>query len=275
MNNYPDTVLVDTVPCHYIIYGKEIAPTTGTPHLQGHIVFKDAKTESSVKKLLPGCHVQVSVAPNKSVEYCKKDGDYTERGTPPVSKAAQGQLEKDRWANILEKARSGEHHLLDAKTQFVHGKLLDWHHTKALHSRSLPDTTAQHLWYYGESGSGKSRKARTDHPEAFLKMCNKWWDGYKDQDVVLIEDFDKVHQPLAHHMKIWADRYPFPAEMKGAGAVIRPKLIIVTANYHPSEIWSDDASLQPILRRFKCVHFKGPIADKKRKREEEEIEFIQ
>lgn len=87
-------------------------------------------------------------------------------------------------------------------------------------------------------------------------MPNKWWDGYKEQDVIIIDDLQKEHQCLGYHLKIWGDHYPFPAERKGSTLQIRPGKIIVTSNYHPRDIWTDPAVLEPILRRFKVIEFK-------------------
>lgn len=80
-----------------------------------------------------------------------------------------------------------------------------------------------HLWIWGSAGTGKSYYCRSNWPNAYLKMCNKWWDGYDNEDEVLIEDIGKENgKMLSHHLKIWADRYSFLAESKGLVRKIRP-----------------------------------------------------
>lgn len=86
-------------------------------------------------------------------------------------------------------------------------------------------------------------------------MCNKWWDNYQDESVILIEDFDKNHKVLCHHLKIWADRYGFRAEKKNGTVVIRPIKIIITSNYSINEIWEEEQDREPIQRRFKEIMY--------------------
>eukprot|EP00965_Chrysotila_dentata_P095859 3168360-Pleurochrysis_carterae.AAC.3 len=256
-NNYTQDDIddFDTLECKYLVYGKEVAPTTGTPHLQGFVVFKHARRVRSVCKEFK-CWARPAKTVHAAIEYCKKTGDFVERGTPPITQKEKGEEGEAFFLKVRSAAEEGRFEDIPEKIRFYHKKLIEEHHNSALRARELTDTTEQMLWYWGESGTGKSRKARQDHSKAFLKMRNKWWDGYMDHDVVLLEDFDKVHEKLGHHLKIWADRYPFPAEIKGSSMVIRPKLVIVTSNYHPRDIWFDNTTLEPILRRFKCVEFK-------------------
>lgn len=247
----------------FLVFGYEVSQT-GTPHLQGQICFENGKSAAAVRKIIPRAHIEVTGDLEASIKYCLKgegtpdvpvNPNVEQYGTRPMSKAEKGQAGADYWAATLESAKRGRFDELSPQVQFTQAKLLDYIYFRELKNRVLEDTTEQHLWYYGKSRTGKSRKARQDNPDAYLKMCNKWWDGYRDQEVVIIEDFDPAHSVLGHHIKIWGDRYPFPAEIKGTGAVIRPRLVIVTSNYHPSEIWTEEAQLEPILMRFKCVEF--------------------
>lgn len=258
MNNYLDTKLVDEMKCKYIIYGKEVG-ASGTPHLQGVVVFVNAKSEKAVRSLLPGCHIEVVKDLLAAIKYCKKDGDITERGIAPLSQKEKGDFEKERWLSIRLAAESGDYSTIDDKIRVIQARTLDYIYDQAQKKRKLPDVDElDNHWYYGSSGTGKSRKARTDHPDAYIKMNNKWWDGYAGQETVIIEDFNLEQSKfLAHHLKIWSDHYPFPAEKKGGTIVIRPKRIIVTSNYSLEHCFSDDntGALEPLSRRFKVKHF--------------------
>jgi len=253
-NNYVSTDAYDTIDCQYVVYGKEVGEQ-GTPHLQGFIRFKDAKTLKAAIKALKGAHVEIAITQQQAIDYCKKDGQFTERGQMPIEPKEKGRKEKRRWDDIRLAAEEGRDEDIPADIRFNAPRIIDYHRNKFLRSQHLDDTEEPMLWYYGPSGSGKSRKAREENPSAFLKTCNKWWCGYVDQPTVLIEDFDKIHSVLVHHLKIWGDRYPFPAEVKGGSIKIRPKKIIVTSNYHPSEIWTESSDLEPILRRFTVIEF--------------------
>lgn len=259
LNNYSEAEwdAFKALPCRYHAMGKEIGES-GTPHIQGFICFANVKTFSAVKKILG---IRAHIEPMRGTfeqasKYCLKDsGDHFEGGKLPLDQPAKGKVEVDRWTTALTQARStGD--VEDSQIAFVHCKNIQWLYHAAEMKKPRVDTEEKMLWYWGETGTGKSRKARTDYPDAYLKMCNKWWDGYNGEEVAIIEDFDLSHSVLCHHLKIWADRYPFLGEVKGAGRKIRPRLIIVTSNWHPSEIWQAPPDLNPILRRFTITEFK-------------------
>jgi len=272
--------LLDEIECKYIVFGVETA-TSGTPHLQGTIIMKDQITLSALKTriTIPGIHLEICMNVFKSILYCKKgaqshaeweqDGnkglhyglnaDVYERGTPPMDKKTQGENEQQRWEDALNLAKRGKVEEVEPKIQIQYIRNLEYIQNKASETRVKEDVPIQNFWLWGKTGTGKSRSVRTQYRgEIYTKMANKWWDNYKEERVVLIEDLDKIaHACLGYHLKIWADRYAFRGEVKGSTRMIRPDIIVVTSNYHPQDIWQDATTLEPIERRFQIIEFTG------------------
>jgi len=110
------------------------------------------------------------------------------------------------------------------------------------------------IWIYGISGCGKTTAANRAFPNAYLKPLNKWWDGYQDEDVVILDDMDVFHRDLTADIKHWADFLPFIAEIKGRSVYVRPTKFIVTSQYSIREIWNEDEkSFEAINRRFTSI----------------------
>lgn len=240
-------------PSRYLCYGKEIAPSTGTPHLQGVIVFPSPRRLPAVIKQLKGCHVEICHSVQASIKYCKKDGDFIELGDPPATPLTKGETEMARWTAARRAAERGDFSAVPDDIYIRYRSSL-----RAIHveTQALPpdSETLTGLWLWGPPGSGKSRKAREDYPGIFDKACNKWWDGYVSGPA-LLDDFDLTHKKLGHHLKRWADRYAFSAEIKGGTVCIRPTRIVVTSNYSISQIFGDDAVLtEALTRRFEILH---------------------
>lgn len=47
--------------------------------------------------------------------------------------------------------------------------------------------------------------ARKNNP--YIKMANKWWDGYNDEPEVLLEDVTPSMDWLGYFLKIWTDNW--------------------------------------------------------------------
>lgn len=253
---------IDTLKqqCRYYIIGRETCKTTAQKHLQGYLQLLSRKRLTQMKKLAPFAHwepARGTVEQNK--EYCSKEGDFVQHGTPVDTDP--GKREKKRWD--LARAAATEGRIEDIDDELYVRHYTSFRHIMRDHIRLPPnaeDLTG--LWIYGKSGAGKSRWAREefgkDTDQLYLKPLNKWWDGYRDQPYVLLEDFGKEHSCLAYHLKIWGDRYAFPAEIKGSTMALRPQRIVITSQYHPRDIWQDAETLEAIVRRYQ-LKYVGPL----------------
>lgn len=246
------------IESRYIIVGKEVGEC-GTPHLQGYIEWDNARSLASVKSKLPRAHLEIARGNSAENEaYCKKDNEiFREEGERSLTSAEKGESEKTRWKNAWEGAKSGDWDAVDDDI-----KVRYYNAMKSISKDYMPKATdveeVTGYWYVGEPGTGKSHAARAEG-DYYDKPCNKWWDGYKGEDIVIVDDLDSSH--LGHLLKRWGDKYGFPAETKGGGMHIRPKKIIVTSNYTIDELWGygskepNIAMCNALKDRYKVTRF--------------------
>jgi len=259
LNNYTPaevTKLLDQ-SYKYLAYGKEVGES-GTPHLQGYIHFECARTFSQVRKLLgPRFHLERRKGSlRQAIDYCSKDGDFHEFGSRPSTQKEKGQAEKDRWARIMLLAQQGE--LATLRQEFPKESIIHGPRLLALHAPVTKPLNGElcHEWWVGSTGTGKSRLLWELYPQHYAKTLNKWWDGYAFQDVVVIEEWAPRNECTASFLKVWADRYAFTCEVKGAMLpMIRPKKLIVLSNYTIEQCFPQKEDCDPLLRRFKIINF--------------------
>ena len=261
-NNYDDAGIarIQALACKYLVYGKEVAES-GILHLQGMITFKDGKTLSAAIKLLPGCHVEATKDAHASMVYCKKDGDIYESGTAPKTPADGGEMNADRYKRAWDAAKAGDLDDIDPDLRIRHYGTF-----KRIKEdyQVQPDIMADFdfHWWYGATGTGKSKRAHAENPDAYLKGTHKWWDGYSGQSTVIIDEWPLAQDYMAHYMKKWCDHYPFLGEIKGGTRLCRPAKIIVTSNYSIEECFPNANDYEPLKRRFQVVNFspdQGPL----------------
>lgn len=252
----------------YIVVGNEVGEE-GTPHLQGFVVFKSRLRFNQVKTMIPRAHVETMYqfsTPKKASDYCKKDGDWTEEGVLPdyFGGASGGIKKRENFQKMIEHAKSGsfdEIMEIDPVSYVQH-----YHAFKRIKQdnpqkvANLPDVCGE--WLHGEPGVGKSHKARIENPDLYDKPLNKWWDGYKGEDCILLDDVGlKQGEWLGDLLKRWSDKYSFPGEQKGTTVQIRPKKIVVTSNYKIEEIFQDATLCRALQRRFKEIEVQQWLPD--------------
>jgi hypothetical protein len=98
LNNYTTdehAFLLEFKDCRYITFGREVGES-GTPHLQGFVVFHDRVSLSTAKRRLGSTRSHLEGARGSSLQattYCHKDGDFHEYGSYATSQGRRTDIE--------------------------------------------------------------------------------------------------------------------------------------------------------------------------------------
>jgi len=252
----------------YLCYGIEIGEQ-GTRHYQGFVMFSNPRSYARIKSMLTRAHLEGRKGTvQQAIEYCEKDGQFREWGTRPAFKKTS----KERFKWCIQQAREGNIGAIEDEEPGIFLRYLQTFRSLNRRRHETMGGPTNHEWWYGSTGTGKSKRLNETYPEHYRKQLNKWWDGYEDQDTVGIEEISpECGKWMGHLLKIWADRYPFNAEVKGGCLQnIRPKKLIVTSNYSIEECFPNEQDYKPLKRRFKVTHFNNMFNVEEQEEKEEE-----
>lgn len=250
--------LHEKTKARYTVGQLEKGHETEAIHIQFFMNFEKPAKIGRITKWDKTIHCEKVLVNNGADTYCMKEDTRIEGpmelGTRPVKVN-----NKVDWDKVWEKAKEGKLDEIQASVRVVHYTKL-----RAIAKDHMQFKDCDHLrgiWIYGPAGSGKSRwvreQAEKHKVRLYPKLCNKWWDGYQGEELVVMDDLMPEHKCLNQQLKIWADRYDCILETKGAAVHAQYQWIIVTSQYTPEEVFTgDDRDLAAIQRRFQIFNIK-------------------
>lgn len=231
---------IKTLKHNYMIIGKEKCPTTGTPHLQGYVQFKNARQFAAVKKDIPRAHIERAggtAASNK--KYCEKDGDAWESGEIP---------QPGKRNDIIDCLETAEKHGLKRACQEHPMAMIRYHKgiTFVRANRKEPrDWEMIVITLIGISGSGKTTLAHElNNTSVYYKPDGEWWDNYDSEHTVILDDF---YGGIKFSMLLkLLDSKPLLVPYKGGFHQFTSKVIIFTSNQPPEKWYTFDTYEQKL-----------------------------
>jgi len=251
--------------CVYVCFQGEIGSDGRTPHLQGCVCFRNGRSMRGVQTVLGGhCHVERMVGTiHQARAYCCKlssrdpDGpQFREHGELPAG-AGAGRGSRTDCAALVADIKAGASPRTIAET---HPALavrcpngVDRIRSIFAERRTAP---TMFYWYYGPTGSGKSRAAAEEGGvEAYWKEADSiWWCGYEGSEDVIIDDYRSGSALSFRFLLRLGDRTPLSLQVKGGHRNIRAKRVFITTPKSPEETFSrENECLGQLYRRCAVV----------------------
>lgn len=239
----------------YAVVGKERGANR-TPHLQGFIVFMRKKAAGGCKKSIGSNRAHVEImrgTPVDASEYCKKDGEFVEFGNVESIRTQGSRSDLVRVQELLRNGASlGQVADQEFRTFVRYHRGITLYQSLRVERRSW---RTQVIWFHGPTGSGKSRRAYQES----MALCNgsvayiadpslKWFDPYAGEKGVVLDDFDGT-APISMLLRLF-DRYPLRVPIKGGFVEFSARIVWVTSNFTPNDLYGGSPQFDALWRRL-------------------------
>lgn len=253
--------------CRYLCYQREHGSENGTPHVQAYVYFENLASPKQCRErlyhyLAAKPHIEWSRGtPQQNRDYCSKPetgivGTFREFGELPTI-GNRTDLEQLAMQLVTREVTC-----IDIAT---HNPGLFVKFSKGL--QALQSITAKGRdgtitpvvhWWFGSTGTGKTRAAFENYPKAYWKMGGKkdgeWWDGYNSEETVIVDDYRCDMCPF-HYLLKMIDRYPMRVGVKGSTTMLNATIFVFTCPDRPEIMWRHQTTekLNQLLRRISSI----------------------
>lgn len=266
-----ETSFKDRYQAQYMAGALEHCPSTNRPHMQAVVYYENARTIASLGKKRKNEVQETFGAALDAIGYCAK-------GTRPKDPPGGYRTYLDEpcegfWEEGERPAQGKRTDLLTVAAAVKAGRSVDdvaMNDPQAFHTygrtlerielirlrQTFRTEQTRGIWIYGGTGKGKSHKAFQGYTPDTHYVLNVtdcgWWEGYKGQPTVIINDFRG--QMTYTEMLLLVDKWPHTVRLRNKGPVpFTSNLVIVTSSLHPSQVYHNlhaADKIDQLCRRF-------------------------
>jgi len=269
--HYPEefgALLVNLPNFKYAVFQHEKGDN-GTPHYQGYLEFTKNTRRTAIIRLSTQMHMEKRRGSQAEARAYAMKADSRLHGPwefgefTPTKQGRRNDLTKLK-SDLL----AGEPlHKLVVQTE-NNQQLRFLQNMSAYVTLSHKYQKKNVYWFWGPTGTGKTRTAIAACPEGdtwFAKFSGQWFDGYSGQGYVIIDEFRAKNWPYDLMLRL-LDGYELSLPVKGGFTKWCPHTIYITCPLDPEEVYhgqmAHHGSIDQLKRRITAIrHFDEEVDD--------------
>ena len=263
---YPEEMIeeLEDIGVTYAVFQLEEGES-GTPHYQGYVAFQK-KRLTAIEHLLRGAgHWEISRARQPKIGNIVQKTMVASETSPKLALYPRAKARSDLVGlhSALKDGLTQADYANEYFSKFIQYPNLVQNYVVSTIEARDPSKPFSSWLLIGPAGTGKSRLARElgrriGNGLLFRHSLGKWFDGYRGERTVLLDDFCGSSLSFTQ-FKCLLDRYPFRVELKGTSCEMAATNFIITTNEDPKTWWQESVTGQhghsAIFRRLGKILF--------------------